>query len=55
MFQHPIVATALAEERQAHLRHQADQIRQIHGHPNGRPRRPIVARWWRAATRPAQA
>ena len=54
--QHPIIAAALVEQRQADLRGQADRWRLAHSaRADRRPARPIRRRWWRPATRPARA
>lgn len=60
MLQHPSIAAVLAEQRQADLRRQADRWRLAHSaranpRANRRSRRPASRRWWRPATRPAQA
>jgi hypothetical protein len=54
--QHPIIATALAEQRQADLRRQVDRWRLVRSfRAERRPSRPAIRRWWRPATRPARA
>jgi hypothetical protein len=56
MLQHPIIAAALVEQRQADLRRQADRWRLAHsGRDDHRSRRPASRRWWRPAPRPASA
>jgi hypothetical protein len=53
MQQHPFTVTALAQQRQAELRSQADRWRRAcSARPERRSRRPANRRW-RLATRPA--
>jgi hypothetical protein len=53
---HPTFSATLADQHRAALRDQADHIRQRRAsRPNDRPGRPLLRRWWRPATRPAQA
>ena len=54
--QHLIFSAALAEQRQADLRHQAEQARRAWSHrPARRIRRRTARRWWLPAQRPADA
>jgi hypothetical protein len=53
MLQHPIIAAALVEQRQADLRGQADRWRLARSaRAHRRSRRPASRRWWRPATQP---
>jgi hypothetical protein len=46
----------LADQHQDELRRQASEVRLARGsHPTGRRRRRSSTRWWRPATRSAQA
>jgi hypothetical protein len=54
--QHPIIATVLAEQRQADLGRRADRWRLVRSfRAEHRSSRPASRRWWRPATRPARA
>lgn len=54
--QHPIIAAALGEQRQADLGHEAEQARLVRSSRLARQTRQRAARrWWRPATHPARA
>jgi hypothetical protein len=54
--QHPIIAAALAEQRQADLGRRADCWRLVRSfRAERRSSRPAICRWWRPATRPVRA
>ena len=54
--QHPTFTATLAEQHREELRSQADHSRQLRARRStGRRRAWHSTRWWRPATRPAQA